>query len=118
MRGPAVTPQFAQSDGQRGEDDRQRQRPQAEMDFQDGPGGTAGHEPDDTGERHAGPVSGTVFKVERGPAGEKVGYVRMFSGALRVRDRVPSRRGGERRQKARNQLAQEKDRRDPGGGGN
>jgi ribosomal protection tetracycline resistance protein len=44
----------------------------------------------------AGPVSGTVFKVERGPAGEKVGYVRMFSGALRVRDRVPSRRGGAR----------------------
>jgi ribosomal protection tetracycline resistance protein len=37
----------------------------------------------------AGPVSGTVFKVERGPAGEKIGYVRMFSGALHVRDRVP-----------------------------
>ena len=27
-----------------------------------------------------GPVSGTVFKVERGPAGEKIAYVRMFSG--------------------------------------
>jgi ribosomal protection tetracycline resistance protein len=37
----------------------------------------------------AGPVSGTVFKVERGPAGEKIAYVRMFSGALRVRDRLP-----------------------------
>ena len=30
-----------------------------------------------------GPVSGTVFKVERGPAGEKIAYVRMFSGTLR-----------------------------------
>ncbi|MET9764891.1 translation factor GTPase family protein [Streptomyces sp. NPDC006372] len=36
-----------------------------------------------------GPVSGTVFKVERGPAGEKVAYARMFSGTLRTRDRVP-----------------------------
>jgi ribosomal protection tetracycline resistance protein len=36
-----------------------------------------------------GPLSGTVFKVERGPAGEKIAYVRMFSGALRVRDRLP-----------------------------
>jgi ribosomal protection tetracycline resistance protein len=35
-----------------------------------------------------GPVSGTVFKVERGPAGEKVAYVRMFSGTVRVRDRL------------------------------
>ena len=35
-----------------------------------------------------GPASGTVFKVERGPAGEKVAYVRMFSGQLRVRDQV------------------------------
>src|SRR5215471_10564044 len=41
-----------------------------------------------------GPASGTVFKVERGPAGEKIAYVRMFSGALRVRDRLPSGRGG------------------------
>ena len=31
----------------------------------------------------------TVFKVERGPAGEKIAYVRMFSGTLSVRDRVP-----------------------------
>jgi ribosomal protection tetracycline resistance protein len=36
----------------------------------------------------AGPRSGTVFKVERGPAGEKIAYVRMFSGAVRVRDRM------------------------------
>jgi ribosomal protection tetracycline resistance protein len=35
-----------------------------------------------------GPVSGTVFKVERGPAGEKVAYVRVFSGTVRVRDRL------------------------------
>jgi ribosomal protection tetracycline resistance protein len=37
-----------------------------------------------------GPLSGTVFKVERGPAGEKIAYVRMFSGVLRVRDRLPA----------------------------
>jgi ribosomal protection tetracycline resistance protein len=35
-----------------------------------------------------GPVSGRVFKVERGPAGEKVAWVRMFSGTVTVRDRV------------------------------
>ena len=34
-----------------------------------------------------GPLSGTVFKVDRGPAGEKVTYARIFSGTLRVRDR-------------------------------
>ena len=37
-----------------------------------------------------GPPSGTVFKVERGPAGEKIAYVRMFSGSVRVRDRLPA----------------------------
>ncbi|GAA2416489.1 TetM/TetW/TetO/TetS family tetracycline resistance ribosomal protection protein [Streptomyces pulveraceus] len=41
----------------------------------------------------AGPVSGTVFKVERGPGGEKTAYVRMFSGTVRVRDRLPFGRG-------------------------
>ncbi|HEY9410138.1 MAG TPA: translation factor GTPase family protein [Jiangellaceae bacterium] len=35
-----------------------------------------------------GPASGTVFKIERGPAGEKIAYVRMFSGTLRTRDRL------------------------------
>ncbi len=35
-----------------------------------------------------GPVSGTVFKIERGSAGEKVAYVRMFSGTVRTRDRL------------------------------
>jgi ribosomal protection tetracycline resistance protein len=36
-----------------------------------------------------GPVSGTVFKVERGPAGERIAYVRVFSGTIRVRERLP-----------------------------
>ena len=36
----------------------------------------------------AGPVSGTVFKVERGPAGETIAFVRMFSGTVRTRDRL------------------------------
>jgi ribosomal protection tetracycline resistance protein len=35
-----------------------------------------------------GPVSGTVFKVERGPVGEKLAYVRMFSGMVRTRERL------------------------------
>jgi ribosomal protection tetracycline resistance protein len=35
-----------------------------------------------------GPVSGTAFKIERGPAGEKIAYVRMFTGTLRIRDQV------------------------------
>ncbi|MER7929331.1 translation factor GTPase family protein [Streptomyces sp. NPDC096057] len=35
-----------------------------------------------------GPLSGTVFKVERGLAGEKIAYARMFSGTLRIRDRI------------------------------
>ena len=32
------------------------------------------------------PLSAAVFKIDRGPAGEKVVYVRVFSGQLRVRD--------------------------------
>ncbi|CAM3498543.1 translation factor GTPase family protein [Kibdelosporangium persicum] len=35
-----------------------------------------------------GPGSGLVFKVERGQGGEKIAYVRMFEGTLRVRDKV------------------------------
>ncbi len=35
-----------------------------------------------------GPVSGAVFKIERGTAGEKIAYVRMFSGTVRTRDRL------------------------------
>ncbi len=34
-----------------------------------------------------GPLSGTVFKVDRGPAGDKIAYARLFSGTLHVRDR-------------------------------
>jgi ribosomal protection tetracycline resistance protein len=40
-----------------------------------------------------GPVSGRVFKIERGAAGEKIAYVRMFSGMVRTRDRLSSGRG-------------------------
>ena len=35
-----------------------------------------------------GPLSATVFKMERGAAGEPVAYLRMYSGTLRVRDRT------------------------------
>ncbi len=48
----------------------------------------------DRGDAH-GPVPGTVFKVERGPAGEKIACVRMFSATVRVRDRLPFRSGQE-----------------------
>jgi ribosomal protection tetracycline resistance protein len=43
----------------------------------------------------AGEVSGTVFKIERGRNGEKIAYVRMFSGAVRTRDRLRFRGGDE-----------------------
>jgi ribosomal protection tetracycline resistance protein len=43
---------------------------------------------------HAGdadaPVSGRVFKIERGRSGEKVTYVRLFSGTVHTRDRLAS----------------------------
>jgi ribosomal protection tetracycline resistance protein len=35
-----------------------------------------------------GPVSGSIFKIERGGNAEKIAYVRMFSGTVRVRDRL------------------------------
>ena len=35
-----------------------------------------------------GPVAGSVFKIERGDAGEKIAYARMFSGTVRVRDQL------------------------------
>lgn len=35
-----------------------------------------------------GRVSGLVFKVERGPSQATIAYVRLFSGAIRVRDRL------------------------------
>lgn len=33
-------------------------------------------------------LAGTVFKIERGQAGEKIAYLRLFAGTLQVRDRV------------------------------
>src|SRR5689334_15835388 len=35
-----------------------------------------------------GPVSGRIFKIERGSRAEKIAYVRMFSGTVHVRDRL------------------------------
>lgn len=43
------------------------------------------------------PASGTVFKIERDPAGEKIAYVRMFTGTVRIRERLPYRDGDEGR---------------------
>jgi ribosomal protection tetracycline resistance protein len=34
------------------------------------------------------PLSGRVFKIERGPSGDRIAYARLFSGTLRVRDRL------------------------------
>jgi ribosomal protection tetracycline resistance protein len=42
-----------------------------------------------------GPPAGAVFKIERAPNGEKIAYVRMFSGTLHTRDRVVFGRDGE-----------------------
>ena len=44
---------------------------------------TAGGDP-------GGPLSGTVFKVERDRAGARVAYVRLFDGTVRVRDHLAS----------------------------
>ncbi len=35
-----------------------------------------------------GPVCGSIFKIERGSGAEKIAYVRMFSGTVRIRDRL------------------------------
>ena len=40
------------------------------------------------GTENDAPASGLVFKVERAAAGEKVAYVRMFDGSVRVRERL------------------------------
>jgi ribosomal protection tetracycline resistance protein len=45
------------------------------------------------GQDASGPVRGRAFKVERGPAGDKIAYVRMFSGTIATRDRVRFGRG-------------------------
>ncbi|HVH24898.1 MAG TPA: translation factor GTPase family protein [Pseudonocardia sp.] len=42
----------------------------------------------------AGPPSGTVFKIERASAGERIAYVRMFAGTLHTRDTLDFHRGG------------------------
>ncbi len=42
-----------------------------------------------------GPVSGLVFKIERGPAGDRIAYARMLSGTVEIRDRVHFGRGRE-----------------------
>jgi ribosomal protection tetracycline resistance protein len=42
-------------------------------------------------------VSGRVFKIERGAAGEKIAYVRMVSGTVRTRDRLRFGPSGERK---------------------
>src|SRR5262249_37025364 len=34
-----------------------------------------------------GPLSARVFKIERGPDGDRIAYTRLFSGTLKVRDR-------------------------------
>jgi ribosomal protection tetracycline resistance protein len=34
-----------------------------------------------------GPLSARVFKIERGPSGDRIAYTRLFSGTMRVRDR-------------------------------
>ena len=52
-----------------------------------------------------GPPSGRIFKIERGAAGEKIAYVRMFSGTVRTRDRVRFGRNGERKVTAINVFA-------------
>ena len=51
--------------------------------------GTLLTEPDpDPGPGSGSVASGRVFKVERGAAGDKVAYVRMFSGEVRARQRL------------------------------
>jgi ribosomal protection tetracycline resistance protein len=42
-----------------------------------------------------GPLSGAVFKVERGPAGEKIAYARLFRGTLKARQRLTLADGSE-----------------------
>jgi ribosomal protection tetracycline resistance protein len=41
------------------------------------------------------PLQASVFKVERGPAGEKIASARVFAGTLRAREQVMVHRGGQ-----------------------
>lgn len=45
------------------------------------------------GESRSGALHGTVFKIDRGSAGEKVAYVRLYSGSVGVREQVSYYRG-------------------------
>jgi ribosomal protection tetracycline resistance protein len=49
--------------------------------------GLAGLLPSSAGDAD-GPVAGRIFKIERGGSAEKVAFVRMFSGTVRIRDRL------------------------------
>jgi ribosomal protection tetracycline resistance protein len=40
-------------------------------------------------------LGGLVFKIERGPGGDRIPYVRIFSGTVHTRDRIPVGDGGE-----------------------
>ena len=42
-----------------------------------------------TGDDREAPVSGSIFKIERGPAAEKVALLRMFTGAVHTREVTP-----------------------------
>lgn len=50
--------------------------------------------PDRPGDPEA-PASGEIFKIERSPSGEKIAFVSMVAGTVRVRDRLPVGDGGE-----------------------
>jgi ribosomal protection tetracycline resistance protein len=50
-------------------------------------GGIAQLLPARAGDGH-GPLSARVFKIERGPTGDRIAYTRLFSGAVTVRDRL------------------------------
>jgi ribosomal protection tetracycline resistance protein len=52
--------------------------------------GVAAFFPANTSAEHA-PLSAVVFKIEREAAGEKIAYVRVFSGSIQVREAVPVR---------------------------
>jgi ribosomal protection tetracycline resistance protein len=47
------------------------------------------------GGEQSAPAAGRVFKIERGPTGEKIAYARLYAGAVTVRDRLPFGRDGE-----------------------
>jgi len=50
------------------------------------------------------PLAGLIFKIDRGPAGEKLAYARMFAGTVRVRDRIQPGAGADRDARARNRI--------------